>query len=73
MSRKHVLVAAVISISLGTNIFLGLKVSELLYQQDVYNWRFFTCRILLDDPQTRAILDTKWKLQPKPKCRSNLH
>jgi len=66
MSRKHALVATVISISIGVNVFLGLKVSELLHQQEVYNWRYFTCRTLLDDPVTRRIMDSKWRRTPFP-------
>lgn len=69
MSRKHALVATVISISLGINVFLGIKVAELLHQQEIYNWRYFTCRTLLDDPVTRRIMSVKWKRTPFPDCK----
>ena len=34
--------------------------ATLRREKEAHGWRYFTCRTLLDDPQTRAILDVKW-------------
>lgn len=36
------------------------EISALKREREAHNWRYFTCRTLLDDPQTRAIMDAKW-------------
>jgi len=69
MSRVHLFYGVIISVLLGTNIYTSILAYDLHKEKIVYNWKYFTCRTLPDDPQTRAIMDTKWKLQPKPQCR----
>ena len=69
MTVKLTTFIVITSILLGTNIYSGVKLQELAQEKVVYNWRFFTCRTLLDDPATRQIMDVKWKRQQLPQCR----
>lgn len=47
--------------SIAVNIYLGGQLASLRYEQMVFDWKYFTCRVLLDDPTTAAIMKTKWK------------
>jgi len=40
-------------------VMYALDAKSLEHERDAYGWRIFTCRTLLDDPKTRAIMDAK--------------
>jgi len=44
------------------SVLLTLKVMEvkdLQHEREAYGWRQYTCKTLLDDPKTRAIMCAK--------------
>lgn len=70
LTTKHIAIGAVtITITITTYAVLvtavlyiaSIELAALKQEKEVHNWKFFTCRTLLDDPQTRATMDVKWK------------
>jgi len=57
-----------IELAIGTIIVLLVvivlclvKIRDLNHEKEVYNWKYFTAKTLLDDPVTRDIVCTKWR------------
>ena len=64
VARAVVTVLAVYLIAITALLLWALaQLADLKHEKEAHNWRYFTCRTLLDDPQTRAIMGSKWRVE----------
>ena len=62
--RNLTLLLVVCTLTVSILLLVALtELTALKREKEAHNWRYFTCRTLLDDPQTRATMDSKWRIE----------